>query len=133
MIKFLTLNFAFIKAIGFLVYLLVTGEALALIAGLLVFKKPSLKWASAANITLDLSDLLLGGYLFSLYFGLTKSSSGLEILLAMMALIATHSFRASQTLRKVINPYCFNQPLSIVNWIKLTGLLILFFFAARGY
>jgi hypothetical protein len=53
-----------IQSIGFLVSLLIVGEALALIAGLLFFKKPSLVWASAVNIALVLSDLLLGGYLF---------------------------------------------------------------------
>jgi hypothetical protein len=49
----------------------------------------------------------------------------------MMVLIATHSFRASQTLRKVKNPYCFNQPLGVINWIKMAGLLILFFFTSQ--
>jgi hypothetical protein len=120
-----------IQSIGFLVSLLIVGEALALIAGLLFFKKPSLVWASAVNIALVLSDLLLGGYLFPKYFRFTNSRSALEVLRAMMVLIATHSFRASQTLRKVKNPYCFNQPLGVINWIKMAGLLILFFFTSQ--
>lgn len=126
------MNFTFIQTIGILVHLLVAGEALALMIGLLVFKKPSLEWAGAVNITLVLSDLLLSGYLFQHYFGLYNNRGGLDILLATMALIATHSFRTSQTLRKAKNPYCFNRPLGIVNWIKLAGLVLLFFFIAQA-
>ena len=131
-IEFLILNFTLIKTISILINLLVTGEALALLIGLLVFRKPSLEWASAGNISLVLSDLLLGGYLFQYYFGLINNRRGLEVLVVTMVLIATHSFRASQTLRKAKDPYCFNRPLGIVNWIKLAGLALLFFFATQA-
>lgn len=131
-IEFLILNFIFIQSIGILVSLLITGEALALMVGLLIFKKPSREWASAVNIALVLSDLLLGGYIFQYFFGLTNNDYGLKFLLAIMILIATHSFRASQTLRKAKNLYCFNQPLGFVNWTKLAGLALLFFFAAQA-
>jgi hypothetical protein len=125
------LNFMVVQSIGSFVSLLIVGEALVLIVGLVFFKKPSLVWASAVNIALVLCDFLLGGYLFPKYFGFTNSRSALEVLGAMMVLIATHSFRASQTLRKAKNPYCFNQPLGVINWIKLLGLLILFIFAVQ--
>lgn len=130
-IKFLILNFVYIQSIAIFVSLVVTGEALALLAGVLIFKKPSVEWANALNILLVLFDLLLGGYLLQYYFGFTNNHDGLGILMAAMVLIATHSFRASQTLRKAKNPYCFNRALGIVNWIKLAGLMFLFLFTAQ--
>jgi hypothetical protein len=127
------LNIDLIQKFGVVISLLTTGEALALIIGLLVFKKPALKWAKGVNILLVLSDLIFGGYLVQIYLGLISDRNKLETVLIIMVLIATHSFRASQTLRLVRNPYCFNRPLGIVNWIKLAGLLVLFFTAAHTY
>lgn len=127
-IKFLILDLIYIEIIGILVSLLITGEALSLIAGLLIFKKLSPGWAGAANIALVLSDLVIGGYLLIKYYRFSEIPDVMEILWIMMALIATHSFRASQTLRMVKNPFCFNQPLKIANWVKLTGLITLYLF-----
>jgi hypothetical protein len=122
-----------IHVLGIIISLLTAGEALTLIVGFLVFKNPALKWANGINITLILSDLLLGGFLVQYYLGLSTNNNELKVLLIFMALIASHSFRASQTLKMSGNPYCFNRPLETINWIKLAGLLVLFFTLAQGF
>lgn len=122
-----------IHILGITISLLTAGEALVLIVGLLVFKSPALKWANGINITLVLFDLLLGGILVQYYLGLSNNLNELNVLLMFMVLIASHSFRASQTLRMSGNPYCFNRSLEKINWIKLAGLLVLFFTLAQGF
>ena len=120
------------QTIGIAICLIIAGEALALLAGLFIFKKPTHEWANLVNIALVSSDLIMGGYLLQDYLGLIINHNELEVLLLIMALIATHSFRTSQTLRMARNPYCFNQPLGIVNWIKLAGVSVLFVNAAQA-
>ena len=126
------MNLELIQIIGIAISLIIAGEALALLAGFLIFKKPTHEWANLVNIALVSSDLIMGGYLLQAYLGLIIDHNELEVLLLIMALIATHSFRTSQTLRMARNPYCFNRPLGIVNWIKLAGLLVLFVNAAQA-
>jgi hypothetical protein len=122
-----------IQILGVAICLLTLGEALALITGLLVFRKPSPKWANGVNISLVLSDFLLGGYLIQKYLGMKDDFNTLLTLLVFMLLIASHSFRSSQTLKHTRNPYCFNWSLKIVNWIQLAGFLGLFFVSAQAF
>ena len=126
------MNLELIQTIGIATCLIIAGEALALLAGLLIFKKPTYEWANHVNIALVSSDLIMGGFLLQYYLGLIVEYTELDVLLLIMAIIATHSYRASQTLRMARNPYCFNKPLGIINWIKLAGVLVLFVNAAQA-
>jgi hypothetical protein len=128
-IKSITFHSILLFGIFVSVSFLITGEGLLLFAGLLIFRRLSHEWANVINLIFLTSDLLLGGFFLfeSLSKGLIHNNLWFQV--ALIALIASHSIRLGQNLLKSKNPFCFNPPLEIVNFLKLAGFLILFIFS----
>ncbi len=105
--------------ITWLTGILVTGEALALVAGMRVIKRGTGPWLNRRNNLLLLSDLAAGPALVA----------GLSFMLlfipALLLLVSTHIYRTVEYMTAREIKFCFNLPLLLINLLKLAGLLIL--------
>ena len=101
---------------------LIIGESLLLLLKLLILERSS--WVSRTNISLAVSDILLGIALLPALH-LHVKLTGFAIL---TILFATHLLRYFQIIIHVPNPFCFNKPLVYVNHLKIlliTGCIFL--------
>jgi hypothetical protein len=101
-------------------YLVVIGEAMALLFGLVIAKKQS-PWNSRKNQTLLILDIVLG---WSTFLILLMDYSGLLILIPTTLLLLSHAYRIIEMFFIKTPPFCFNQSLSMINLAKFVGLAI---------
>ena len=110
----------FLLWIPSITYIFVIGEALALLFGMVLTKQQS-AWNTRKNQTILILDIVLG---WSTFLILMMNQTGLLILIPNVILMLSHAYRVVETYLKVEMPFCFNQPLSIINLVKFVGLAI---------
>lgn len=105
-----------------LVLLLIAGEAIALLLGMVILPKQKVSWANRKNIFFLAMDILLPllAWLLLIY----PQSAQLQLLLLIL-LGASHAYREVEVQIKDPEPFCYNQPLRLVNLLKLAGILLL--------
>ena len=83
-------------------------------------------WTNPKNITFALTDIIFGAYLvFSVFSAKAQTDTIFRILFysASIILLLTHGIRAAEYLSGADNPFLFNKPLYIFNWVR-TGFLV---------
>lgn len=101
-------------------YLAIIGEAMALLFGLVIAKKQS-PWNNRKNHSLLILDIVLG---WSTFLILLMNYAGLVILVPTTLLLLSHAYRIIEQFYTKTTPFCFNQPLSLINLTKFVGLAI---------
>jgi hypothetical protein len=115
----------FLKAATLLTGGLIAGEALALLVGMHFLSPVKPAWATPKNDTLLGLDLLTGAGL--IYLGISEPNlahSNYFYLLSTTTLLS-HGYREWEYLGNTQDAFAFNQPLFVVNTMKLTGSLII--------
>ena len=103
-----------------LTYLLVIGEGMALLFGMVIANHKS-GWNMRKNHILLISDLVIG---WSTFLILLMDYVGFPIIILTTVLLLSHAYRVVEPYLKVEIPFCFNQPLSIINLVKFVGLAV---------
>ena len=98
----------------------VIGEALALLFGMVLTKNKSV-WNTRKNQAILILDLVLG---WSTFLILLMNQNGLLILIPTTILMLSHAYRIIELFIQKTIPFCFNQPLSIINLVKFVGLAV---------
>ena len=105
----------------FVTGLLIFGEAVVLLISAKAFKKIPPEWLTVLNRFILLSDIAVGGVILNYVLQGTAAYVGWFVALGLL----THIYRAAEFYMKRKNLFCFNNPLFVVNMIKLLGLLVM--------
>ncbi len=112
----------FFKIMTILTGAFISGEALALTAGVHLFGDPANLWITPTNNIMLIADVITGAGL--IYVGITADSNFNSVMFWIFTGVAilTHGFREWEYIADIENKFCGNLPLFIMNNIKLAGL-----------
>jgi len=114
-----------LRLITLLTALIICGEALALTVGMVLVQRGHNPWFTAKNAIILGLDLFLGGVLVYLVW-LGNDPIGSWIFTgAVLISLLTHTYRDLEYFSGQPHPFCANQPLFVVNNLKLLGLLVI--------
>jgi hypothetical protein len=113
-----------LRLITLLTALVIFGEALALTVGMVLVQRGQNPWFTPRNAVLLGLDLLLGGLLIYLAWSGSEQMVSWALIGAGLISLLAHAYRDLEYFSGTPLPFCANQPLFIVNNLKLLGLLI---------
>jgi hypothetical protein len=115
-----------LKLLCNLTALLLTGEALALLIGMVWLSPTPNPWVIPKNLAGLALDLFCGFSLLALLLGSPAGPSSLVLLRSLAGLAAAaHLYRALEALAGWPAPFLTNPALFVVNLLKLAGLLVM--------
>lgn len=101
--------------------ILIAGEAIALLVGMHFLSPGNNPWISIKNDLLLGLDIVIGlALIYSMITG-TRTASLSAFYILVGAALLTHGFREYEYLARLPNRFCVNQPLFILNNLKLIG------------